>query len=128
MKKLFFGAALALSALVASSAHAQTTTNDPALAAPQTVQSTQATYDQQREQRKMADQSVADNKRVLKEQESQARDLKHQMKAQRQQAKQQKEQLKMQRQQAKAARTQEDAAKEQMKMQKRAEKEARKAQ
>jgi len=126
MKKLFFGAAFALSALAVSSAHAQTTTPDPAVAAPQTVQSTQATYDQQREQRKMADQTVADNKRALREQENQSRDLKNQLKAQRLQAKQQNAQLKIERQNAKVARQQESAAKEQMKMQKRAEKEARK--
>lgn len=126
MKSLVIMAAFGLASLAATSAHAQTTTNDPAVATPQTVQSTQATYDQQRDQRKMADQSVADNKRALREQESQTRTLKAQMRAQRQQAKQQKEQLKMERENAKAARTQEKAAKEQMKMQKQAEKDARK--
>ncbi len=128
MKKLIFGAFLALGTLAATSAHAQTTTNDPATAAPQTSQSTQAAYDQQRQRRKMADQSVADNERAIKEQQNRTRDLENQLKAQRQQAKQQKEQLKMERQNAKAQRQQEDAAREQMKMQRRAEKEARKAQ
>ena len=128
MKNVFFGALFALGALVATSAHAQTTTPDPALATPQTVQSTQATYDQQRTQRKAADQSVADNRRMLKQQQSQTRDLKSQMKQQREQAKQQKEQLKMQRQNAKVASEQEKAAKSQMKAEKQAEKAARKAQ
>lgn len=125
MKSLVILAAFALASFAATSAHAQTTT-DPPLATPQTVQATQATYDQQRDQRKLADQTVADNKRALKAQQSQARDLKHQMKAQRQQAKQQKEQLKMERQNAKVAREQEKAAKSQMKAQKEAEKAARK--
>lgn len=126
MKSLVILAAFGLASFAATSAHAQTTTTDPALATPQTVQSTQATYDQQRDQRKMADQTVADNKRAIKEQQSQARDLKHHMKAQRQQAKQQKEQLRMERQNAKVAREQEKAAKAQMKAQKEVEKAARK--
>ncbi|QKG58070.1 hypothetical protein GKZ68_16440 [Hymenobacter sp. BRD128] len=126
MKSLVILAAFGLASFATTSAHAQTTTTDPAVATPQTVQSTQATYDQQRDQRRMADQSVAENRRALRAQQSQARDLKHQMKAQRQQAKQQKEQLKMERQNAKAARTQEKAAKSQMKMEKQAAKDARK--
>ncbi|TDN36128.1 hypothetical protein E4631_07570 [Hymenobacter sp. UV11] len=128
MKKLFIGATFALGALVATSAHAQTTTSDPVPATPQTVQDARSTYDQQRDQRKAADQSVADNRRQLKSQKSQTRELKSQMKQQREQAKQQNEQLKMARQQSKAAKQQEKAAKTQMKAEKEAEKAARKAQ
>ncbi|GAB3638523.1 hypothetical protein GCM10027422_41130 [Hymenobacter arcticus] len=128
MKKLFFGAVFALSALVATSAHAQTTTADPAVATPQMVQSTQSTYEQQRDQRKAADQTVEDNRRQLKQQQSQTRELKSQMRQQREQAKQQNEQLKMAKQQEKVASQQEKAAKEQMKAEKAAEKAARKMQ
>ena len=127
MKKLVIGAAFALGVFAVSSAHAQTTTPDPAQAIPQTAQSTQDTYNQQRNQRKMADQSVSDSKRALREQESQTRNMKAQMRTQRQQAKQQKEQLRMERMNAKAAHQQESAAKEQMRAQRKAEKEARKA-
>jgi TolA-binding protein len=125
MKKLFVGAAFALSALVATSAHAQTTTPDPAVATPQ---STQDTYNQQRDQRKAADQTVSDNRRQLKQEQSQTRELKSQMKQQREQAKQQNEQLKMARQQSKVAKQQEKAAKSQMRAEKAAAKAARKAQ
>jgi hypothetical protein len=128
MKYFFALAALAAVSLAATSAHAQTTTPDPALATPQTAQNARSTYDQQRDQRKLADQSVADNRRQLKQQQSQTRELKSQMKQQREQAKQQNEQLKMARQQSKAAKQQERAAKSQMKAEKQAERAARKAQ
>ena len=126
MKKLVIGAAFALGVFAATSAHAQTTNPDPATALPQTSQSTQDAYIQQRDQRRLSDQSVADSKRALREQESQTRTMKAQMRAQRQQAKQQKEQLRMERQNAKAAHQQESAAKAQMRAQRKAEKEARK--
>ncbi len=128
MKKLFIGAVFALSAVGATTVHAQTTTPDPAPATPQTVQDARSTYDQQRNERKTADQSVADNRRMLKSQKSQTRELKSQMKQQREQAKQQNEQLKMAKQQSKAAKQQEKAAKMQMKAEKASEKAARKAQ
>ena len=128
MKKIFVLAAFAVTSLAATSAHAQTTTPDPTPATPQTVQDAKSTYDQQRDQRKLADQTVADNRRQLKQEKSQTRELKSRMKQQREQAKQQNEQVKMARQQAKASKQQEKAAKMQMKAEKQAEKVARKAQ
>jgi len=128
MKHLVVLAAFAVASLAATSAHAQTTTPDPAPATPQTVQDARSTYDQQHDQRKLADQSVAENRRQLKAQRSQTRELKSQMKQQREQAKQQNEQLKMARQQSKAAKQQEKAAKSQMKAEKESERAARKAQ
>ena len=128
MKNVILLAAFAIASLAATTAHAQTVTPDPNAPTPQqNVQGAQATYDQQRDQRRATEASVKDSKRALREQNSQARDLKHQMKEQRQVAKQQKEQLKQQRSADKAAHEQEKAAKEQLKMQKQAEKDARKS-
>ena len=77
--------------MAATTAHAQTTTTpDPAAATPQTAQDAKTTYGQQRDERKAADQSVADSRRELKQQQSQTRELKSQLKQQREQAKQQK--------------------------------------
>lgn len=128
MKNLFFGAVVLL--FSAATASAQTTRPDTLRPAVQPMQGTyqqnaqnaQATYNQQRDQRKAAEQTADDSRRQLKNQRQQMDDLKKQMKAQEEQEKAAKQQIKMQEQQAKAARKEEKAAKEQMKAQQEAQK------